>query len=131
MNAVSLPLVLWLCRIGLCLAFVYSGVSKLFDFDSAIAEQTHFGMSPPALFAAATIAVQLGGSALVLLVRGLPAALGALLLAGFTLLATFVGHPFWHETGMDRFFDLNSFLEHFGMIAGFVLMALFELRRLP
>ncbi len=120
----------WLARAGLCLAFVYSGVSKLFDFPSAIAEQAHFGMSPPALFAAATIATQLGGSALMLLWRGPLAALGALALAGFTLLATFIGHPFWRETGMERFADLNSFLEHFGLVGGFVLVALSELHGL-
>lgn len=118
----------WLARAGLCLAYVYSGVSKLFDFQGAIAEQAHFGMSPPALFAAATIATQLGGSALLLLWRGPLAALGALALAGFTLLATFIGHPFWNESGMERFADLNSFLEHFGLIGGFVLVALWELR---
>ena len=116
----------WLARAGLCLAYVYSGVSKLFDFNSAIAEQAHFGLSPPVLFAAATIATQLGGSALMLFARGRAAALGALGLAGFTLAATFVGHPFWHESGMERFADLNSFLEHFGLVGGFVLVALAE-----
>jgi uncharacterized membrane protein YphA (DoxX/SURF4 family) len=40
----------WLARAGLCLAYVYSGVSKLLDFQGAMAEQTHFGLSPPALF---------------------------------------------------------------------------------
>jgi uncharacterized membrane protein YphA (DoxX/SURF4 family) len=52
----------WLARAGLCLAYVYSGVSKLLDFQGAMAEQTHFGLSLPALFASATIATQLGGS---------------------------------------------------------------------
>ena len=33
-----------LARAGLCLAYVYSGVDKLFDFPSAIAEQQHFGL---------------------------------------------------------------------------------------
>lgn len=127
MSAALLRRLGWLSRAGLCLAYVYSGISKLFDFPSAIAEQQHFGMSPPALFAAATIATQLGGSALMLLWRGLPAALGAAALASFTLLATFVGHPFWRESGMERFNDLNSFLEHFGLIGGFVLVALWEL----
>jgi len=118
----------WLARAGLCLAFVYSGISKLLDFQSAIAEQAHFGLSPPSLFAAATIATQLGGSALVLLWRGPLAALGAVALGGFTLLATLIGHPFWRESGMERFADLNSFLEHFGLVGGFVLVALSELR---
>ena len=128
MNPSLLKALQWLARAGLCAAYLYSGVSKLFDFPSAIAEQAHFGMSPPALFAAATIATQLGGSALMLLWRGPLAALGALALAGFTLLATFIGHPFWRESGMERFADLNSFLEHFGLIGGFVLVALSELR---
>lgn len=128
MSLAPLRILQWLCRAGLCLAYAYSGISKLLDFPSAIAEQDHFGMSPPALFAAATIATQLGGSALMLLWRGPLAALGALALAGFTLLATFIGHPFWRESGMERFADLNSFLEHFGLIGGFLLVALAELR---
>jgi transmembrane protein len=119
----------WLALAGLCLVFVYSGVSKLFDFRSAIAEQAQFGLSPPAVFAAATIVTQLGGSALILLTRGLPAAWGAMWLGGFTALATVLGHPFWHETGVQRFADLNSFLEHFGLMGGFVLIALIETGR--
>lgn len=120
---------MFIARAGLCLAFLYSGVAKLFDFPSAIAEQLHFGLQPPALFAVATIATQLGGSALVLFTRGWSAVLGALGLAGFTLLATLIGHPFWNETGADHFRDLNSFLEHFGLIGGFLLIAVENLSR--
>jgi transmembrane protein len=116
----------WLARAGLCLAFTYSGVSKLVDFHSAIAEQADIGLPHPALFAATTIATQLTGSALVLLARGFPAASGAALLAGFTVIATLLGHQFWHETGMQRVADLYSFLEHFGLIGGFVLTAMIE-----
>ena len=119
----------WLARVGLCLAFIYSGISKISDWPGALAEQEHFGLQPAALFAAATIAVQLGGSALVLFARGRLAVLGALGLAGFTLLATLIGHAFWHEAGMERFHDLNSFLEHFGLIGGFGLVALSEWSR--
>jgi uncharacterized membrane protein YphA (DoxX/SURF4 family) len=119
----------FLARVGLCLAFAYSGIAKLIDFDSAIAEQQHFGLHPPALFAAATIATQLIGSALVMFSRGWPAVIGALSLAGFTLMATVIGHQFWNETGIDRFRDLNAFLEHFGLIGGFLLIAIGNVRR--
>jgi transmembrane protein len=129
-QAVPLAPILWICRLGLCLAFLYSGVTKSLDFKSAIAEQKHFGMPAPKFFAVMTIAVQLGCSALMLFMPGLPAALGALTLAGFTLLASIVGHPFWRETDQMRIFDLNSFLEHFGIVAGFLLVALIELKRL-
>ena len=59
----------WLARAGLCLAYAYSGVAKLLDFHGAMAEQAHFGLSPPALFAGLTIAVQLGGFALIALIE--------------------------------------------------------------
>ena len=45
--------------------FWWSGIAKLFEFGAAQSEMAHFGMQPAALFAAATIAVQLGGSALI------------------------------------------------------------------
>lgn len=118
----------WLARAGLCLAYVYSGVAKLLDFPAAIAEQQHFGLQPAALFAAATIAVQLGGSALVLFARGRLAALGAAVLAGFTVIATVVGHPFWTMSGIERFHNLNAFLEHAGLVGGFLLIVLIALQ---
>lgn len=120
--------VFWLAKAGLCLAFIYSGVTKLLDFPAAMAEQAHFGLRPPALFAAATIAVQLGGSALVLFARGRIQALGALALAGFTVLATPIGHAFWNMTGMERFHNLNAFLEHAGLVGGFLIVAVVALR---
>ena len=64
-----------------------------------------------------------------LFTRRLPAALGAGALGLFTLLTTFVGHPFWNESGMSRFNNLNSFLEHFGLIGGFGLVVLWEMGR--
>jgi uncharacterized membrane protein YphA (DoxX/SURF4 family) len=118
-----------LARAGLCLAFVYSGVSKLFDFPAAIAEQAHFGLQPAAFFAAATIAVQLGGSLLVLFARGRWRALGAAMLAVFTLIATVIGHAFWSMQGMERFHNLNAFLEHAGLIGGFLLVGLHAFSR--
>lgn len=131
MHLIPVVAILWLCRIGLCVVFVYSGITKTIDFRGAIAEQKQFGMPLPAVFALITIGVQLGCPALMFFFRGWPAALGSLVLAGFTLMATFLGHAFWREKGKDHFVDLNSFLEHFGMIAGFVLMAMIDLGLVP
>lgn len=125
---IDAPSWLWLGRAGLCLAFIYSGFAKLFDFPAAIAEQAHFGLQPAALFAAATIATQLGGSALVLFARGRAQAFGAVILAGFTFLATLIGHAFWTMTGFERFQNLNTFLEHAGLIGGFLIVAVLALR---
>lgn len=113
----------WAARLLLAVAFVYSGISKLLNFDAAIAEAAHFGLSPAPVFAAAVLVTQLAGTALMLLGRGLWAALGALALAGFTVVATVIGHPFWAMSGMEQFHNRNSFLEHLGLVGGLVLVA--------
>ena len=53
----------WVCaRIALVCAYLIGGLTKLFDFPGAVAEQAHFGLHPPELWAAVTIVVELGGS---------------------------------------------------------------------
>jgi len=54
---------------ALTFVFWWSGLTKLWDFAGAQGEMAHFGLNPPALFAALTIVVQLGGSALIVFGR--------------------------------------------------------------
>src|SRR5262245_50150779 len=59
----------WLFYLGtIALTYIYwwSGLTKLWDFEAAQAEMTHFGLQPAPLFAAATIALQLAGAALII-----------------------------------------------------------------
>ena len=112
-----------LARVGLTSAFWIGGLTKLFDFSAAVAEQAQFGIDPPGFFAALTIAVELLGSALVISGRWLW--LGAGALAVFTALATLIAHRFWEMTGQERFVATNAFFEHLGLIAGFVIAAQF------
>jgi uncharacterized membrane protein YphA (DoxX/SURF4 family) len=123
------PRVADLARALLALAYLVSGATKLVAFDGAIAEQRHFGLEPAPVFAALTIATQLGGSLALLFGRGLVRIAGAFALAGFTIVATLIAHRFWAETGLDRFRDLNAFLEHAGLVGGFLLVAWIEARR--
>jgi uncharacterized membrane protein YphA (DoxX/SURF4 family) len=75
-----------------------------------------------ALVVAATIAVQFGGS--VLLILGRLGWLTAGALGVFTALATLIAHPYWTvEDPAERFHALNTFLEHIGLIGGFMLAA--------
>jgi len=60
-----------LARILLAVVFVSSGLAKLLDFEGGMAEMRKAGLAPEALFNAATIALLLGGSALLLLDRAL------------------------------------------------------------
>lgn len=123
----SWPWLLPLLRIGLVSAFLIGGVTKLLDFPAAVAEQEHFGLRPPWLWAAAAIVVELGGSILVMLGRW--TWLGAGGLGVLTAVAMLTANDFWSKTGADRFMAVNSFFEHLGLIAGLALVSVLSLRR--
>jgi uncharacterized membrane protein YphA (DoxX/SURF4 family) len=115
------PVVRWIALLGLCAAYLQGGLNKMFDFPSAIAEMIHFGLAPAAPLAVATIIMELTASALIL--TGFYRWIGALALAGFTLLATFVALRFWEMAMPERFMAANSFFEHLGLVGGFLLVA--------
>lgn len=124
------PAMHWLAYLGLCAAYLQGGFNKLTDFGSAVAEMNHFGLSPAPAMAVLVIALELGASAMVL--SGRLRWLGALLLAGFTLMATWVALRYWQlPVGPERFGAANSFYEHLGLIGGFLLVAWVDLNRAP
>jgi uncharacterized membrane protein YphA (DoxX/SURF4 family) len=122
------PSVYWIALLGLCAAYLQGGFNKAVDFNSAIAEMNHFGLAPAAPFAIAVIILELGASAMIL--TGFYRWLGAIGLAGFTLMATFIANRFWEMTGTERFMAANSFFEHLGLVGGFVLIAWHDLREM-
>ena len=114
--------------LGLCAAYIQGPVTKILDFDSAIAEMNHFGLSPAPTFAVAVITFELAASAMILF--GLWRWIAALALAGFTLMATFVALRFWEvPADQGRMMAMNAFFEHLGLIGGFVLVAIDDLTR--
>ena len=117
----------WIALLLLCAAYLQGGLNKAMDFDAAIAEMNHFGLSPAGPLAAAVIVLELGAAALIL--AGFWRWLGALALAGFTLMATFVALRFWEmPLGHERFMAANSFFEPLGLVGGFVLVAWLDLK---
>ena len=114
-------------RISLTCAYWWGGLTKQLDFPGAVAEAHHLGLEPAGVIAGAAIVVQLAGSAMIIVSFGTWLAAGAL--AVFTLLATLFAHDFWNMQGIERFHNLNSFLEHLGLIGGFVLVAVLDSRR--
>jgi uncharacterized membrane protein YphA (DoxX/SURF4 family) len=109
-------------RVVLVSAFIIGGITKLSDFTAAIAEQEHFGLYPGWLWAALAITVELGGSLLV--ISGRFVWLGAGGLGVLTAVAMATANSFWTMAGHDRFMELNAFFEHFGLIAGLVLVSM-------
>lgn len=119
---------LWtLGLLGLCAAYLQGGLNKLADFGGATAEAAHFGLPFPSLTAAATIALELLASAMIL--TGRWRWLGALALAGFTLAATLLANRYWAlPPGQERFLSANAFYEHVGLAGAFLLVALGDRR---
>lgn len=118
----------FLAYLGLCAAYLQGGFNKLTDFNGAIGEMPHFGLSPAPFFAVLVIILELGASAMIL--TGMLRWLGALGLAAFTLLATFLALRFWElPPGMERFMAANSFFEHLGLVGGFLLIAWLDLTK--
>ena len=112
-----------LARAVLTLPYWSSGLMKLADLDGAYAEAVHFGLRPVALVVTATILVQVGASLLLIVGRLGWLASGALGL--FTAAATLIAHRFWLVTDpVAAFHDRNSFVEHIGLIGGFMLAAI-------
>jgi transmembrane protein len=85
---------------------------------------THFHLSPPAPYAAATILLQLIGSALLI---GPYKWLGAIALSSFTALTIPLAHDFWNQVGTDRMTSLDFAIEHMAVIGGLLAVA----RRCP
>ena len=113
----------FLARLALVGAYLLGGIVKASDWTAAVAEQAHFGMHPPAFWAALTIAVEIAGPLLIL--SGRFVWLGAGMLGIFTLFAAITANAFWAmPDGPARFMATNAFFEHLGLIGGFVLAAL-------
>jgi putative oxidoreductase len=113
--------VLLIARLCLATVFLFSGISKAMDWQGTLAEFGGIGIPASALAAAATVAVQV--------LAGLAVAIGwrtrsaALALAGFTVVATLIGHPFWAFEGIDFARQLTTVLEHLAIVGGFILLA--------
>jgi transmembrane protein len=110
-----------LLRVLITAMFWISGLEKALDFTGGIGEMQHFGLNPPALYAIATIVVQLAGSALVIFSRSW-AWLGAIMLSFFTILTIPVAHAFWRMDGMARIMEQRLVEEHFAVIAALIMV---------
>ncbi|WP_043003998.1 DoxX family protein [Comamonas testosteroni] len=123
--AATAPWVQSLALLCLCAAYLQGGVDKVRDFRGAVAEMRQFGLAPAAPIAVATIALQLGASALI--VSGWYRWAGALALATFTVIAAFLADRFWAAPQAERQRTANAFFEHWGLVGGMLLVAWHDL----
>lgn len=115
-------------RILLTVLFWSAGLFGLFNVGAVVAEVRALGLPLERLVAVATIALQLGGSLLVITNFANAGWLGAIALALFTLLTIPFGHAFWTFPEPRRTAELHIALEHLTVVGG-LLMAAYYLRR--
>jgi uncharacterized membrane protein YphA (DoxX/SURF4 family) len=109
----------------LCGPYLQGGVLKLRDFPGAVAEVRRLGLAPAAPLAAATAALQ--WMAPVLILSGWYRWLGALTLAGFTLLAALLADRFWQDSGAERRRLGIALMEHGALTGAWLLVGWHDL----
>ncbi len=112
-----------LARVCLSAVFLWSGITKLRDPAGGIAEIAALGLPAPRLFLALTILCQIGAGLLVLV--GFWTRLAALVLLGFTALATMLAHRASGLSGAARQQQITTSLEHLAIVGGFLLLTIY------
>jgi putative oxidoreductase len=113
-------IVLLIGRVLLAGMFLRSGFGKLTNLDGTTTYMANHHLPAPFVFAVLAGLVEFFGSALVLL--GFKTRYAALLMALFTLVAAFIGHPFWSVAPPDYANQLSHFLKDITIIGGFLVL---------
>ena len=108
-------------RTLLTFMFWASGLAKLIDFQTGVAEMAFFGLNPPVLFNIAVIITQLGGSALIIANRWTWIGAGAL--AIFTLLTIPIAHTFWAMQEPMKTIEFYVVMEHLTVVGALMVVA--------
>lgn len=110
-------------RALLTVLFWSAGIFGLFNFSAVETEVAEVGLPNEKIIAAATIALQLGGSLLVITNFGNWGWLAAIALAIFTAMTIPFGHAFWTFAEPRRTEELHIALEHLTVVGGLLLTA--------
>ena len=120
LNNLQNPLAL-VGRILLALMFVLAGFSKIGGFDGTVGYIASKGLPAPALLAALTIVLEVGGGLAIMF--GYFTRWSALALAGFTLLASVIFHAFWSLPADQQMMQQLMFMKNIAVVGG--LLAVF------
>lgn len=110
-------------RILLGLIFVLSGFGKIAGFDGTVGYIAAKGLPLPAVVAALTIVVELGGG--LALISGFFTRQAALALAVFAVLAGLIFHAFWAAPEAARMMQQTQFLKNLSIAGGMLVLAVF------
>jgi putative oxidoreductase len=107
-------------RILLAALFLPAGLSKLSGFEGTVGYIASVGLPLPAVGAAAALAVEILGSAALIL--GFQTRIAAAVLAVFTLVASVFFHAFWAAAPEQAFVQQLLFFKNIGVVGGLLVL---------
>ena len=110
-------------RILLALMFVLAGISKLGGFAGTVGYIGSKGLPMPAVLAALTIVLELGGG--LALVFGFCTRWVALAMGLFTLLVSVIFHNYWTMSDAMQMTNQLMFMKNMGVAGGMFMVAAF------
>jgi putative oxidoreductase len=108
-------------RLLLALLFVPAGIGKIGGFAGTAGYIASKGLPLPELGAAIAIVVEIAGG--LALVAGFGTRLAALVLALFTLVATFIFHAYWGLPADQAFVQQLMFNKNIAVVGGLLVLA--------
>jgi len=101
--------------------FLPAGIGKLTGFSGTVGYIASVGLPAPALGAVAALTVEIVGS--VALLVGFGARVAALVLAVFTLAASFFFHAYWSVPADQAFVTQLLFFKNVAVVGGLLILA--------
>lgn len=101
--------------------FLPAGIGKLTGFAGTVGYISSVGLPLPALGAVLALVVEIGGSVALLL--GYQTRIAALVLAAFTLVASFFFHAYWSAPEAQAFVTQLLFFKNIAVVGGLLVLA--------
>ena len=120
MNALQTPFTL-IGRLLLALLFLPAGISKIGGFAGTVGYIASKGLPMPEVGAVVAILVEVVGG--LALIAGFGTRLAAVVLAVFTLVATFIFHNYWGVPAEQAFVQQLMFFKNIAVVGGLLILA--------
>ena len=108
-------------RLLLALLFLPAGIGKLTGFAGTVGYISSVGLPMPQVAAALALVVEIVGG--VALVAGYGTRLAAIVLAAFTLVATFIFHAYWAVPADQQMVQQLMFFKNVAVVGGLLTLA--------
>ncbi|WP_017348638.1 DoxX family protein [Pantoea sp. A4] len=114
--------IILVARIALMVLFIIFGWQKLVAFSYTAGYMASLGVPVPAVATAVAVAMEFGVGLLIAL--GFYTRPLTVIMAVYVLATSFIGHPYWHMTGMDQYANMINFYKNISIIGGLLLLAI-------